>query len=305
MRPSILDNDRLIHLLVQRTVDGTLNASERMELKQLLEQKPYYDSDLFDQTAAALLIGGAPNDEPLPKSLRSKLQQQADAFTSSTAPKASVTSIGTQRSQPLPQILRVAPQMRERERFQERSYEESPELAQPRRFAPEKLAWFAVAASVLLALVGWWPRLMNETGQVAQAPSVQEQREQLAAKPSAVRRDWTATSEPAAQGATGDVVWDPETQQGYIRFSGLAVNDTRKQQYQLWIFDASRGDKYPVDGGVFDIPAANSNGEVIVPIQARLPVRDAAMFAVTLERAGGVVVSEREHIVLLAKVAAG
>jgi hypothetical protein len=44
---------------------------------------------------------------------------------------------------------------------------------------------------------------------------------------------------------------------------------------------------------------------VIVPIQARLPVRDAAMFAVTLERAGGVVVSEREHIVVLAKVASG
>ena len=58
MRPSILDNDRLVNLLVQRAIDGTLNASERMELKQLLEHKPYGDSDLFDQTAAALLIAG-------------------------------------------------------------------------------------------------------------------------------------------------------------------------------------------------------------------------------------------------------
>jgi hypothetical protein len=307
MRPSILDNDRLVNLLVQRAIDGTLNASERMELKQLLEQKPYGDSDLFDQTAAALLIAGAPDDEPMPKALRNRLVQNANAFAA-TAPRAVVTSIGSQRAQPVPQILRpAAPPVSRQPSYP--SYEVSHEMLQEegpqaiRRFAPEKLAWFAVAASLLLAIVGWWPRMAGEE-QVAEAPpSVQKQREQLAAKPAVVRRDWTATSEPAAEGATGDVVWDPETQQGYVRISGLAVNDPRKQQYQLWIFDASRGDKYPVDGGVFDIPA--NSDEVVVPIQARLPVRDAAMFAVTLERAGGVVVSEREHIVVLAKVASG
>jgi hypothetical protein len=58
-----------------------------------------------------------------------------------------------------------------------------------------------------------------------------------------------------------------------------------------------------VDGGVFDIPANST--EVVVPIQARLPVGQAGMFAVTLERAGGVVVSEREHILVLAKTASG
>lgn len=300
MRPSILDNDRLVNLLVQRTIDGTLNASERMELKQLLEHKPYGDSDLFDQTAAALLIAGAPDDEPMPKALRNRLMQQAGAFT---APRAVVTSIGSQRAQPTPQILRPAKQVA-REAPQEMFHEIPDEVTPARRFAPENVAWFAMAASLVLALIGWWPRFTGDSQQVAEVPSVQEQREQLAAKPSVVRRNWTATSEPAAQGATGDVVWDPETQQGYVRFSGLAVNDPRKQQYQLWIFDAARGDKYPVDGGVFDIPP-NAQGEVVVPIQARLPVRDAAMFAVTLERAGGVVVSEREHIVVLAKVASG
>lgn len=302
MRPSILDNDRLVNLLVQRTIDGTLNASERMELKQLLEHRPYGDSDLFDQTAAALLIAGAPDDEPMPKALRNRLAQQAGAFAA-TAPRAVVTSIGTQRVQPAPQILRPAPQV-VREARQEMFDEIPDEVAPVRRFAPENVAWFAMAAALVLAIIGWWPRFTGDTQQVADVPSVQEQREQLAAKPSVVRRDWTATSEPAARSAKGDVVWDPETQQGYVRFSGLAVNDPRKQQYQLWIFDAARGDKYPVDGGVFDIPA-NAQGEIVVPIQARLPVRDAAMFAVTLERAGGVVVSEREHIVVLAKVATG
>jgi hypothetical protein len=46
-----------------------------------------------------------------------------------------------------------------------------------------------------------------------------------------------------------------------------------------------------IDGGVFDAP---STGEVVVPITARLR----ALFAVTVERPGGVVVSRREHIVV-------
>jgi outer membrane murein-binding lipoprotein Lpp len=288
MSPSILSNDRLVELLVHRAIDGTLNASERMELKQLLAQQPYRDSDQFDQTAAALLIAGSADDEPLPKALRTRLLQQADTFNS-TAPASVITSIAPQRAQRTAQVEHAA---------------------RPAQFSASKLAWFAAAASVLLAVAGWWPRLAGKTGgseQMAQvappAPTLQEQLDKLAKKPSAIRRDWTATAEPAAQGAEGDVVWDPQSQKGYVRFRGLAANDPRKQQYQLWIFDAARGDKYPVDGGVFDIPA--TGGEVVVPIQARLPVMDAAMFAVTLERAGGVVVSEREHIVVLAKVVSG
>lgn len=302
MSPSVVENDRLVNLLVQRAVDGTLNASERMELRQLLEQEPYGDSDMFDQTAAALLIAGSPDDEPLPKILRAKLIQQADAFAAA-APRAPVTNIGKHRAQPAPQVRRPAPQAARRPAY-EPSYDmdREPEAYTAKPLSPDKVAWFAVAASLLLAIVGWWPRLMGGE-QMAAAPSMQEQREELVAKNSTIQRRWTATSEPAAEGAKGDVVWDPVTQQGFVRFSGLAVNDARKQQYQLWIFDAARGDKYPVDGGVFDIPAGQD--EVLVPIQARLPVRDAAMFAVTLERAGGVVVSEREHIVMLAKVATG
>jgi anti-sigma-K factor RskA len=88
-----------------------------------------------------------------------------------------------------------------------------------------------------------------------------------------------------------------------MRFVGLPANDTSAEQYQLWIFDGTRDDRYPVDGGVFDIPAGAT--EVVVPIHARLPVRQAALFAVTVERPGGVVVSSRERIVALAQVAAG
>jgi hypothetical protein len=83
----------------------------------------------------------------------------------------------------------------------------------------------------------------------------------------------------------------------------LAANDPRQSQYQLWIFDAKRDERYPIDGGVFDIPAGAT--EVVIPIKARLAVNDPAAFAVTIEQPGGVVVSAREHVVALAKIAAG
>jgi hypothetical protein len=59
---------------------------------------------------------------------------------------------------------------------------------------------------------------------------------------------------------------------------------------------------YPVDGGVFEIPA--DGGEVVIPIEAKLPVGQPTLFAVTVEPPGGVVVSSRERIVLVAQPAA-
>ena len=67
-------------------------------------------------------------------------------------------------------------------------------------------------------------------------------------------------------------------------------------QYQLWIFDARRDERYPVDGGVFD--AAADTAEVIVPIDAKIEVGTPVLFAVTVEKPGGVAVSNRKRIVL-------
>ncbi len=78
-----------------------------------------------------------------------------------------------------------------------------------------------------------------------------------------------------------------------MRLRGLPVNDAAKLQYQLWIFDGGRSHKQPVDGGVFDV----GQGETLVPIRARLDVRQPKLFAITVEAPGGVVVSEQEHIV--------
>ncbi len=64
-------------------------------------------------------------------------------------------------------------------------------------------------------------------------------------------------------------------------------------RFQLWIVDGSRDTNIEntnrIDGGVFDVTA---EGEVIVPIDAKLLARDAAAFAITVESPGGVVESK-------------
>ena len=118
---------------------------------------------------------------------------------------------------------------------------------------------------------------------------------------------WTvpAGADPVAQGVSGDVVWNNRTQRGFLRFKGLAQNDPSKEQYQLWIFDSGRNDPEPIDGGVFDITQAErdaATGDYLVPINAKLMVRQPAAFAVTVEKPGGVVVTKKERLVVLAPV---
>jgi anti-sigma-K factor RskA len=91
------------------------------------------------------------------------------------------------------------------------------------------------------------------------------------------------------------VVWSHARQEGYLTLRNLP--DLGDKQLQLWIFDAERDQRYPVDGGAFDA----ARGEVVIPIRAAVPVTRATLFALTVEPRGGVVVSNRERIVWLAK----
>ena len=125
-----------------------------------------------------------------------------------------------------------------------------------------------------------------------------------------VQWDWISTGDPSVTGEVfGDVVWSNTLNKGYMRISGLEINDPKLTQYQLWIFDSTRPSgalpqfgegllsQRPIDGGVFDI---NADGEVIVEINAKLTVKQAAAFAITIEPPGGVVVSDRSRVPLLA-----
>jgi hypothetical protein len=113
---------------------------------------------------------------------------------------------------------------------------------------------------------------------------------------------------PGAGGAplTGDVVFDPATQQGYLLFHDIPANDPRLARYQLWIADGSRKEPQPIDGGVFDArPADSRRGDVIIPFSARLPVGSPAAFVVTVEQPQGVVVSKQERVLAVGAVATG
>ncbi|MBL0216945.1 MAG: hypothetical protein IPQ07_24085 [Myxococcales bacterium] len=167
-------------------------------------------------------------------------------------------------------------------------------------------AVIAAAASIALAAgaVVWatqrppTEKIVEVAPPPPKTPTMAEARAELLATAKDVTTlPWTATQDPNAAGASGEVVWSASAQRGYMRFKGLAPNDSKAIQYQLWIFDKDRDQAFPVDGGVFDV---SSTGEVIIPITAKLRVDQPVLFAVTVEKPGGVVVSKRERIVVTA-----
>ncbi len=152
---------------------------------------------------------------------------------------------------------------------------------------PARLVGVAAAA---LAIVGAWWVAGTRPGPRTAA----EVRSELLEEPDALQLAWEPPTEARARGTTGDVVWSTARQAGCLRLRGLPPNDPATEHYQLWIVDPTR-DREPVDGGVFDVPAAT---EVLAPITARLRVDAPELFAITLERRGGVVVSEGPLLVV-------
>lgn len=125
-------------------------------------------------------------------------------------------------------------------------------------------------------------------------------RQKLLELPGSVRLAWTPFDLPDApaeqRDVRGDVVWNDELEQGYLRFVGLDVNDPDIEQYQVWVID-DRGMEQKVSGGVFN---ATAEGEVIVPIDPALDLGRVALFAVTVEEPGGIMVPDLRRRVVVA-----
>ena len=94
----------------------------------------------------------------------------------------------------------------------------------------------------------------------------------------------------------GDVIWNDQLKQGFLRFVGLKANDPTREQYQVWVID-ERGMEQKVSGGVFN---ATAQGEVIVPIHPGIDVRRVSLFAVTIEEPGGTWVPDLKRRVVVA-----
>ena len=125
-------------------------------------------------------------------------------------------------------------------------------------------------------------------------------RQKLLEVPGTLRLAWSPFDLPdnpaIQQDVTGDVVWNDELEQGYLRFVGLEVNDPTKEQYQVWVID-DRGMEQKVSGGVFN---ATAEGEIIVPIDPALDIGRVALFAITVEDPGGIVVPDLRRRVVVA-----
>lgn len=288
---------RLIDLLTERAVAG-LDADRAAELESLLDAYPEWNNDSFDMAAAAIELAIAPEPAPMPAHLRERLLASAAEVVPVERP-ADRESHGSQppapeapaRSSGEADVLSFAPR---------RDSTDAASSAARSSSLSAWGGWLAAAAALVIAVIGWWPSSAPPADPVVIATAAQEREAFVAAGADLVRVDWTATDDETATGASGDVVWSTAEQRGYMRFAGLATNDPGTYQYQLWVFDAERDERYPVDGGVFDIPAGAD--EVVVPIDARLPVANATLFAITIEPPGGVVVSTRERIALVASV---
>lgn len=286
MAAQLPEDERLADLLATRAIEG-LSGPEQEELNDY--RACYADTDLdeFDRVAASLALAGL-RIEPMPAALRARIEADAHAWFNRPEEALPAAVIAQFPARPRPVTAWGG--------------------------------WLAAAASLVLAVVGWLQvdslheeraalaaRQASLEGSVTRLerelsdkdPTPEQLMAALAARPGTLVVPWSATDDPAAGGAGGAVVWNPAEQAGLMRFRGLEANDPAVAQYQLWIFDAARDDRFPVDGGVFDVPPGAD--EVLVPIRARLPVGEAVLFAITVEPPGGVVVSSRERIALVAQ----
>ncbi len=265
------DNAReiMLDLLYKKAVEG-LTADEERQLAELQREAGLDDESLsFELTAASIAMAGVNKIDEMPVNLQEKILADAERHFSIAASSPAVAT----------------------------------EPARTPLFA--WLGWgLAAAACLVLAVNLYYTRI--DTGEVVQQPPP-PQAESLT--PAQMRERLIATAPDLARGVwgagnmkqfapAGDIVWSDSAQAGYMRLSGLPVNDPTKQTYQLWIFDESQDPKTPIDGGTFDV---NSNGEVIIPVNAKLRPRNTSMYAITIEKPGGVVVSDRSNIIALAK----
>jgi anti-sigma-K factor RskA len=165
----------------------------------------------------------------------------------------------------------------------------------PRRTTPAQWAAYASAAvAVVVLFIALWLYQQRDEGPAEDPAAIREQLETVDDE-----FEWTfvPTEDPAlGSGAGGSVVWSSDLQTGVLALRGLAVNEPTDAQYQLWIADETR-EGPPVDGGVFNV---TGEGELEIPIDAKLLIGRPTRFTITVERPGGVVVSAEERVLMRA-----
>lgn len=281
--------ERMLDLLTDQILFG-LTEEESAELKELENLYPEFKEDnSLELTASAIGLTNLEEIEPMPEHLRSKILASANNFFAQE--KGS-------------NVLSFQPQLRQTE-----TKNTSQEIQKTFEFKPKRpviqwLGWaFAGLACIALAFSLWTnlqtPKVVDRIVTVQPTPltPLEQYNNLLASAKDLKKTSWVNPANDKE--VLGEVVWSEDEQKGFMKFKGLAVNDIAKETYQLWIFDETQDEKTPIDGGIFDI---TESGEVLVPIKANLKFKNAKLFAITREKPGGVMVSDRKRIAAVAKV---
>lgn len=306
--------ERLEDLLIERATVGIVDETNELEIEALLRKVPDLDPLEFELAAAAadLAMMGSIGEmnEPMPASVRANVERVlTDAVRngvfSADAQQKSATGV--------PGGARVAGDAGLR-----LAVEQSGQIAGGpgtrqqqasgggRQGVLASLGWLVAAAAFVIAAIGWL-RIPASTDPQGVSPTASAEPSavlQLVANaPDCARWDWNPWEAKPEGGRSigeqndvaGEVAWSTSHQTGVMRFVGLPPNDPEHFQYQLWIIDPAQ--KHPIDGGVFDVPTV---GECLVTIDPKIRVSGVAAFAITLERPGGVVVSDQDVRVVIA-----
>jgi len=267
----------MLDLLCKKAVYG-LTEQEEKQLAELQAKAGGKDrSSSFELTAAAIGMTGADASEELPASLRERIIADAKIHFDAQPDVRAFAST-------------------------------SPRLVdEPVRGSILNWVGWAVAAAACFALAIniYYTRSQNPIVQGGIPTPTPEERltpAQLRQRlidmaPDLARGSWGAGNVKGLSPA-GDIVWSDARQAGYVRLSGVPKNDPSKETYQLWIVAENQDPKTPVDGGTFDIGA---DGEVIIPIDAKVKVQNPQAFAITMEKPGGVPVSKQDRVAAVAK----
>lgn len=256
-------HERLLELLADRAVNA-LDQDGRAELEALLAEHPEADDGSLEDAAAALMIALAGPFEPMPADVRSRVVSCLES----------------------PSVRASLPMRRP---------EPAPGPARLNRWAVLAWSgWVAAAASLVIALLLVRGRAPQPIGPIDLAQALQEF---VQTAPDVRRTVWKDWDNPEQRGVTGEVFWSESQQRGFVTFTGLATNDPNMERYQLWIID-HRGMDQRISGALFDCPTAE--GRCIVEIRSPIEVRDAAAFAVTIEKPEGVWVSDMSRRVVIA-----
>lgn len=291
--------EQMYDLLYKQAVYG-LTEEEKKQLAELEKSaNGGMNAHSLELTAATLSLADLQIDEQIPEHLQARILSEADDFFGFAKPKGIVQESNGEIHDSIHDMptreIKLAPVLAGRRSFTDWF-----------GWAVAAMACVALAVNVYVTRSVTGPDVANTkptptpTIEVILTPE-QKRQQFIQSSQELARADWTA--EPGnvkeIREVSGDVVWSDAKQEGYMRLTGVPVNDPSKETYQLWIIDETQDPKTPIDGGTFDVKA---NGEVVIPIDARLKARNPKAFAITIEKPGGVVVSERKRLVALAPV---